>query len=133
VDFLRFIEIFLIYKRSYHIAMYSKRVITVVVATILFFTFILLTNPREISLAAILVPFALLGVIFYNILIFIIERFFKKSAKKKKIKILGLVGTIILVNFTLLSSIGQLTPQDTILAILITVLGGFYLYKFQIS
>lgn len=111
----------------------SRKITTIVVALVLFFAFILFTNPLEISLIAILIPFVLLGVIFYNVLTLIIEGFFKELAKKRKARIFALVGTVILVNFALLSSIGQLTIQDTVLAVLITIVGGFYLYKFQIS
>ena len=113
--------------------MYSKRVATIIVSLFLFFLFILFTNPQEVSLAIILVPFILLGIVFYNLLTLFIERFFKKRQRAGKLRLFGLIGTLILVNFTLLSSIGQFTPQDTILAILITIVGGFYLYKFQIT
>jgi hypothetical protein len=93
----------------------------------------LLTDPKEVSLGIVLVPFILLGIIFYNLLTLSVERFFKKLSRTRKIKLFGIVGTIILVNFVLLSSVGQLTPQDTILSVLITVVGGFYLYKFQLG
>jgi hypothetical protein len=83
-------------------------------------------------LVALLAPFALLGIIFYNILTLVIERLFGVG-KVRKMRLFSLVGTVILVNFALLSSIGQLTVQDTVLAVLITAVGGFYLYKFQIS
>ncbi len=113
--------------------MFPKRIAVTLISVFLFLIFLLFTNPNEVSLAVILIPFVLIGVIIYNVLTLVIEGFFKRSTKKKKVKLFALVGTVILINFTLLSSIGQLTPQDTILAILITLIGGFYLYKFQIT
>ena len=118
---------------SYYVNMTPKRIAVIIVSVFLFVFFLLFTNPKEVSLAVILAPFVLLGVIIYNILTLAIESFFKRSTKKKKVKLFALVGTVVLINFALLSSIGQLTPQDTVLAMLITLIGGFYLYKFQIT
>lgn len=110
-----------------------KRITVIIFSALSFLVFVSLTNPQEVSLVVILVPFILLGIIFYNILMLIIERLFGETSRARKIKLFSVVGTVILVNFALLSSIGQLTPQDTILAALITIVGGFYLYKFQIG
>lgn len=107
---------------------------TIIALSVLsFLIFASLTNPQEVSLVIILVPFILLGIVFYNILMLIMEKFFRKSSRKRKVRLFSVVTTVILVNFALLSSIGQLTPQDTLLAALITIVGGFYLYKFQIG
>jgi len=107
----------------------KKRIFFVISPLVLFLVFILSTDPRKISLIAVLVPFIFLGIAFYNLLMIGLD----KLTKVKRLRLLSLVGTIILMNFILLSSIGQLTIQDTILALLITLVGGFYLYKFQIS
>lgn len=110
-----------------------SRLITIVMSLLLFFVFISLTNPQEINLLAILIPFILLGVALYNLITVTVKVFLRKATKKNKLRLFALVGTAILVNFVLLSSIGQLTLQDTVLTVLITVVGGFYLYKFQIN
>lgn len=111
----------------------KSRLVAIVLSISLFFAFILLTDPQEINLIAILVPFVLLGVALYNLITIITGLFFRSSAKNNKMRLFVLVSTVILVNFVLLSSIGQLTLQDTVLTALITIVGGFYLYKFQIN
>jgi len=112
--------------------MLSKRILITVACVTGFLIFISSTNPHEITLLAILFPFILIGIAFYNLITIVFERLFA-PAKKNKLRIYSLIGTVMLVNFALLSSIGQLTVQDSILALLITAVGGAYLYKFQIS
>ncbi len=113
--------------------MLSKKMTAIIVSLLLFSLFISFTNPNQVNLGVILIPFVLLGVIFYILLNLLLEKFFKNTYRRKKIKLFSLIGALLIVNFMLLSSIGQLTPQDTILTVLITVIASFYLYKFQLD
>lgn len=109
-----------------------KRTIAIALSTVLLFAFTLSTDPHKISLISVLIPFILLGIIFYNTITLGAEKLFGVR-KAGRLRLFSLVGTVVLVNFALLSSIGQLTAQDTLLTALITIVGGFYLYKFRIN
>lgn len=92
----------------------------------------MITNPYEVNLAVLLVPFAILWILLYQMFRSVLSLLYKNSLHQYKIKIVSLIGSLLIVNFALLSSVGQLTLQDGVIVLLITVIGGFYLYKFQI-
>ena len=111
--------------------MKSKLLFTLLLLVIMA-VFLAATNPNEISLLAILVPFVILGLIIYQLIMALLVIFYDGKSKNNKPKIISVVLSFVIVNFALLSSIGQLTLQDGLIAILIVVIGAFYLYKLQV-
>lgn len=115
--------------------MHKSKTVLIFILLISLIVFVSLTNPNDVSLLVILVPFALLGLIIYNVLTLVIGRLYTPTKVKNnyKVKLFSFLGAVIVINFALLSSIGQLTVQDGAIAFLITIIGGFYLYRFQIK
>lgn len=95
------------------------------------FLYLVLTNPNQVSLPLILVPFVLLGFIIFLLFKTGLGFFFHESANKGKMTLLAMIVSVIIVNISLLRSIGQLTFQDAAISLLITVVAIIYISKFQ--
>jgi hypothetical protein len=117
--------------------MYLMSVITRIII-IIFFTamlalFLAVTSPNEIPGSLLLVPFGLIAAIFFNLLMLMTHIFRILSSNKGKQRGLATLFSVVLTNFLVLQSIGDLTAQDIFLISLITLIVVLYVAKFHIS
>lgn len=100
--------------------------------TIFLAGFLLSTNPDNTPLYFLLVPFLIITFMIYIFTQFLIN-FFLEEKNTAKTKIFSAVLAIIVVNFLLLRSIDQLTFQDGLISVAITIMLAFYISKFQLK
>lgn len=93
--------------------------------------FLLATNPKNLPLGLLLIPFMLFGVAAYQAIRFFMAIFRYSSDKPTKQRIVALVFTVLLTNFAVLQSVGSITVQDVVLAVAITAVVALYIAKFQ--
>lgn len=113
--------------------MKKKHLIQSLLIALLLMLFLMLTNPNEVSLPLILVPYILASLLFYRLFSIILGIWFGTRADRRKIKIYSIVLTVVIINFALLKSIGQLTIQDGLISVAIIVISAIYISKFSIS
>lgn len=95
--------------------------------------FIGLTSPDDLSVGLLLIPFVLFGSFIYFLTIFFLAVFRYSQDDIKRQKAVGLLIALLFTNFAVLQSIGDITVQDILLAISITVVVIIYITKFQFS
>lgn len=88
--------------------------------------FIVLTDPRQVALPFIILPFVLIGNILYQLLaaIFLLKA---SNGNKYLNKIIPLSVSFIGVGLLLLQSLHQLTWRDTVLVLVFTLLLWLYI------
>jgi len=108
----------------------NKKIILLIILSACLLGYMVLTNPADIPLGLLLVPFLLiLFVVFIlaNLLIGLLR------GNNKKTTFYAAVLAIIIVNFLILRSVGQFTFQDGLISIAITGILAFYISKFKIK
>ncbi len=108
-----------------------KRMLEIVVLAAILLLFLLFTDPNNISLPLIIVPYMLGALILYKILLVLLEVFLNGSVKSSKLKLYSLISTAVLINFALLKSIGQITLQDGLISLAIMIVSVIYINKFS--
>lgn len=97
------------------------------------FIFLAVTNPNNVPLMLLLVPYVLFGLIAYRLFNFFLAMFFAGQIKTTKLKIYSLILTVLTVNFTLLQSLGQITVQDWLISAAIMAVSVMYISKFSLG
>lgn len=111
----------------------NKRILILALSIICLLGFVTLTNPENIPLAFLLVPFLLIAVIVFTAVDYLVGLFQKDKKSSSRSVVFSAVLTVIIVNFLVLNSVGQLTVQDGLISVAITVILAFYINKFQIK
>lgn len=104
---------------------------SIIAATLVIF--LISTNPGSISLPLVLVPYALAALLLYELFLLIFAVWFRGGGNKRKIKLYSIILTVVIINFALLKSIGQLTIQDGIISVAIIVVSAIYISKFSLQ
>ena len=108
----------------------NKKIILLIILSACLLGYMVLTNPADIPLGLLLVPFLLILFIVFilaNLLIGLLR------GSNKKTTFYAAVLAIIIVNFLILRSVGQFTFQDGLISIAITGILAFYISKFKIK
>jgi hypothetical protein len=95
--------------------------------------FLGLTNPANLSIGLLLIPFLLFGLFIYFLTNFFLAVFRFSYNDTKRQKAIGLLISLLFTNFAVLQSIGDITIQDIVLAGTITTVVIVYISKFQFS
>lgn len=95
--------------------------------------FLGLTSPDNLSVGLLLIPFVLLGCFVYFLTMFFLAVFRYSQGDIKRQKAVGFLIALLFTNFAVLQSIGDITVQDILLAMSITVVVIIYITKFQFS
>lgn len=93
-----------------------------------FVGFLLLTDPNKVALPLLMVPFALLGVIFYQTLL-LVSLLARRQKSSYLGKIIALSVATLGVGLLLLQSLNQLTWRDGLLAVLFAGLFWLYIWR----
>ena len=92
---------------------------------------IFLTDPFEAPLVILILPFALLFVSLYQLMMYLAQRLLPNmSAVRRKAAIIPL--SLLPVVLLLLSSVQQLTTRDIVLIAVLLIVTGFYIRKSHI-
>jgi len=102
----------------------KKKLIVVLLGTIFLCLFIFNTDPHELSAPYLLVPPAVVLLTLYMLSQAVIEGLLSVSAPKRRI--MSLILALGPVTILLLASLGQLTPRDAVLSLLLV--GGLAFY-----
>lgn len=84
---------------------------------------LLSTDPNNLSSALLVVPFLLLFVILYLVM----RRIFKDKTSSRSGIVMLVAGLAIIA--LALQSLGQLTPRDGIMLLILFMIGYFYIYR----
>lgn len=105
-----------------------SKILSVLIACIILAAYILLTNPSNVALPLLLVPFAFIGYILYEVTDLCV-RVFANEHNKLVVRMLppsiGFIG----VGLMVLSSLHQLTWKDALLMVLFTGLFWLYIWR----
>lgn len=112
--------------------MKKKHLLQSVFIAVALILFLMFTNPESISLPLILVPYLLMAVLVYRLFSFGLNIWFVGTKNKRKIRLYSIVLTVVVINFALLKSIGQLTVQDGLISAAIIVVSAIYISKFSL-
>lgn len=110
-----------------------KRGLVILLIIIALAGFLSLTNPQDLPVGLLLVPFILFGALIYLSVGSLMELFRFAEGNAAKQGAVSLLFAILFTNFAVLQSIGRITMQDILLAMGITVIVVIYLAKFQLS
>jgi hypothetical protein len=113
--------------------MHKKTFLILLILVVSLIIFMLNTNPQQVSLGLLLVPFCLIAIIAYVITRYTILVVRKKDKPSAKSIILSVSIAILSVNFLLLRSINQLTLQDVLISFAISAILAFYVTKFRLG
>jgi hypothetical protein len=91
------------------------------------FLFLLLTNPQKVPLIVLLVPFILIAIAFFMIVIYL-QNLSSRSNPKRKAATASLV-TFELITLLVLSSLHQLSIKDIVLVLVLGVLFMAYIKR----
>lgn len=94
--------------------------------------FMMLTNPDQVPLYLLLIPFILIFFIIFVVTRVFLVFFFGGKGNLTRFNLLAMVISIVLVNFILLRSVDQLTIQDAVLSTAVTLILGVYINKFRL-
>lgn len=109
-----------------------RKILILAILAVLFLVFLTATNPSQSSLAVLLIPFIFIG-LFIFIIIKLVLDFLNRGKNSRKDFIFSLALSIIVVNFLILNSVRQLSIQDGIISVTITIVLAVYLSKFQLN
>ena len=113
--------------------MKKKHLIQTVIIVIALILFLVSTNPDSISLPLILVPYLLAALLAYRLFSLVLGVFFGKRGNRRKLRLYSIILTVVVINFALLKSIGQLTFQDGLISVAIIVDSAVYISKFSLQ
>ncbi len=95
--------------------------------------FLTMTDPKDISLLFVLVPYILAGLVMYLAISLILEVLLNGLIAVPKLKLYALIITVLTINFALIKSIGQLTFQDGAISMAIMAVSVIYISKFSLA
>lgn len=110
-----------------------RRLLIIFLSMFALMAFLLATNPRDLPLGLLLVPFILFGGLAFHLIRLFMSLFRYAANKPTRQRLVALIFAVILVNIAILQSVGQPTVQDIILGIAITAVVAIYVSKFQLS
>lgn len=110
-----------------------KNILIIILVFGLLFTFLAITSPDEVSLPLLLVPFIFLAFFIFFLARIFLGVFLKQTDQNGKRTIYSLIISLVVINFIVLSSVGQLTLQDMAITSLITLLAIIYVSKLQLK
>ncbi len=105
-----------------------NKIFVILLLTLCFAGFILVTNPDSIPLPLLIVPFVLLGIILYQTSSVVLQ-FSKLSKNSYMAKIIAFSTAFLGVGLLLLQSLHQLTWKDSFLAGIFAVLFWLYIWR----
>lgn len=108
-----------------------KRFFLVLILLALFILFMALYSPSNLNLGLLLVPFLLMGVIIYNLMILLMDIFRLARRSSERRQAFAVVCSVIVVNFVILQSIGRITLADVAIIIIITSIVVFYVTRLR--
>ncbi len=111
--------------------MRKKSVIQILIVVAVLVGFLCLTDPNNIALPMVVVPYLLIGLLLYKLFILALHLVSRGRIGERKIKLYSIVFSVIAINFALLKSIGQLTVQDSIISVAIILIASLYISKFS--
>lgn len=119
-----------IHGRVYNGAMSSpsKQKISIIAVLILILAMLFTTNPENVPLPLLIVPFILIFSFFYLLIQLFLKQFLKNSSKRMK-QGLSISLSFMLVLLLILQSINQLTLKDQLIAFGLALLLLFYFRK----
>lgn len=112
--------------------MKKKHLLQTLVIAAALIVFLMFTNPQSVSLPLILVPYLLAAVLVYRLFFLVLNIWFGGARNKRKIRLYSIVVTVVVINFALLKSIGQLTVQDGLISAAIIIVSAIYVSKFSL-
>lgn len=104
-----------------------NKFITIAALTSLLFVIFVVTNPDDISLSLLLIPYIVIGVLAYKIFNVMLIIFSHDNSNKTKLFSLGACFFVVLI--LLLESLAQLTLKDGLLVFGFTLFFMIYVYK----
>jgi hypothetical protein len=93
------------------------------------FLFIILTDPGNISLAALLLPFALLGIAVFALTNALVLGFFHGVVSTKIRRFLSVIASFLVVTMLLLQSLNQFTFRDLLILVVLVATLGIYVAR----
>jgi hypothetical protein len=119
------------YNRSAY--MIVRKILKILSLTSVLILFLTMTDPKNISLLFVLVPYILAGLVMYLAVSLILEVLLNGLIAVPKLKLYALIITVLTINFALIKSIGQLTFQDGAISVAIMVVSVIYISKFSLA
>lgn len=107
-----------------------KTLVQTLILILCLIVFLILTNPSEIPLPLILIPYLLFATISYKIASLLLGVLFS-GGNISKVKLYSVIIAVVLTNFALLKSIGQLTFQDAAISAAIVMVSAVYINRFS--
>lgn len=112
--------------------MKTKQLIHILVLASILVVFLLSTNPNNISLLLILVPYVIIAIIVYKVVLLVLG-LLRLTTNPAKNRLYATIVTVIITNLLLLKSIGQLNFQDGLISLSIILLSSLYISRFSFS
>lgn len=112
--------------------MKTKQLLQILALTSVLIIFLFSTNPNDISLIFILIPYVMIAVIVYKMVLLLLE-FLRLTTNPAKNRLYATIVTVITTNMFLLKSIGQLSFQDGFISLSIILLSTLYISRFSFS
>lgn len=109
-----------------------KYLLVIALSSFALITFMVFTNPNQVPLYLLLVPFILIFIIFFVLIRLLLIFFAGEKNDLTKFNLLSIVISIVAVNLILLRSVDQLTIQDAVLSTSVTVILAVYINKFRL-
>lgn len=110
-----------------------KDMLQILVPVGLLVVFLVSTNPYDISLPFVLIPYLLAAYIFYKLARTLLNVLLSGIVGEAKIKLYSVIATAVIINFALLKSLGELTLQDGLISFAIAAVAIVYIGKFSLS
>lgn len=105
----------------------SKKIfVTIIFAALLLW--LMLSNPENLSPALLLIPFALIFILLYNCIVWMIKSLSVAMHPRRR-RAIGWFLSLIVDVLIVLSSLGELGVRDGAMLLAIAVLGLFYIFK----
>jgi hypothetical protein len=113
--------------------MIVRKILKILSLTSVLILFLIMTDPKNISLLFVLVPYILAGLIMYLVISLLLQVLLNGLIAAPKLKLYALIITVLTINFALIKSIGQLTFQDGAISLAIMIVSVIYISKFSLA
>jgi len=100
-----------------------------VVSFLLLLIFLMVTNPQHLALVVLLIPFLLIFIVLYNLIMFVLRTVGPRRLSMRHKKVVAVVLSLEPVLLLLLASINQLAPRDGILSLILIIGFAWYLSR----
>ncbi len=102
-------------------------------ALLLCVVFMASTDPSNVSLAALLVPFLLLGVALFGLINGVLIGVFSPVVSAKIRRFTAIMGSFVFVTMLLLQSLNQFTARDMLILLVLVMTLGLYVTRVDIG